>query len=570
MKWPSKYQWSQFLKISSKKEIITFFTLVAIFVLSIVGVAINYYFKNSVLKPAIGGNYREGLVGAIHFLNPILASANDVDRDISKLIFSGLLKYDGNGNLTPDLAESYNIQDNGKTYEIKLKSGVYWHDQKPFNADDVIFTIITLQDPEYRSPERKAWEGIIVEKGDDLTVRFKLKNPYAPFLQKLTLGILPKHIWETVQPDNFALNENNLKPVGTGPYQFESIEKTKSGAVKSIKLKIHKQHFAKAAYIEHVSFIIYPTQDDALKALNDGGIDGLGLLSAQEKNKLADGITTYSLSMPLYYAIYFNTERNKSLAEKSVRQALAQAINKSDILKNILLNEGAIVDSPLPQNIFGESPNIVKYNFNLEEAKKILEQAGWVDKNNDGIREKSVTNDKKVTTEVPLQITLTTVELPELEKVAQYTKDSWQKIGVMTNIITINTGSIQGDIIKPRDYQALLFGNILRLTADPYSFWHSSQKRDPGLNLSLYENKTVDGILLDARQDMNPDTRKQKLDQFQKIVTEDLPAIFLYNPNYLYAVSNHIKGIEIKTIPLPADRFSQIANWYISMERKLK
>lgn len=570
LKWPTKYQWSQIFKISSKKELTVLLISAIILFGSIAAIGINYYYKNSVVSPGIGGTYSEALVGTVQYLNPLLSSTNEIDRDITRLVFAGLLKYDANGNLIPDLAEKYTILDDGKTYEVKLKQKIYWHDQKPLNADDVIFTIETLQDPAYRSPERKGWEGVTVEKVDDYTVRFKLKNAYAPFLQKLTLGLIPKHIWETIQPENFTLNENNLKPIGAGPYQFESIEKTKSGLVKSIKFKIHNQHYTKSGFIEHVNFLIYQSQDEAVKALSYGDVDGLGLFSAQDKTKVPGDTKIYSVEIPRYYSIYFDSERNNLLADKTIRQALAESIDKNELVKKILLGEGSAIDSPLPQNIFGDSSSIVKYNFNIDTAKSILKKSGWTDKNNDGVREKTVAIDKKTNKDIPLQISLTTADLPELNNVAQFIKDSWQKIGVKVDITTVNIGTIQSETIKQRDYQALLFGNVLRLTPDPYSFWHSSQKRDPGLNLSLYDNKTVDGLLLDARQDMNADTRKQKLNQFQKIVTEDIGAIFLYSPNYLYAVSSRIHGINLNLLALPSERFAQIENWYIDTQRHLK
>jgi peptide/nickel transport system substrate-binding protein len=223
--------------------------------------------------------------------------------------------------------------------------------------------------------------------------------------------------------------------------------------------------------------------------------------------------------------------------------------------------------------MLGYSSDIKIYEFDIEKAKDILEKNGWVDKDNDGIREKVLEKGKDPT---KLEFILTTIDWPELKTAAQFLKDSWQKVGISANIEASDALTVQQENIKPRQYQILLFGELLNIDPDPFSFWHSSQQKDPGLNLAVYSNSKVDAILQDARQDLDPVSRGKKYEQFSQIIIDDLPAIFLYSPDYLYPVSNQIKGVDFKIAPqengngrlfVPSDRFSEIEKWYFKTKR---
>lgn len=231
---PSWPQLRQILKVMNKKEkYLSFGSLfLALFFLFVF--LVNLYTSQRKEVPAYGGTYSEALVGQPQFINPILA-VSDVDRDLSKLVYSGLVGYDEDGNLVMDLAESYSTKD-GKEYIFKLRRNVFWHDGKPFNVDDVVFTVNAILNPDYGSPLRSVWQGVKVEKIDDYTVKFILDNPYAMFLETLTVGILPRHIWESMNPKNIILSPINLTPVGTGPFKVDKIIKSKLGYIKSIRL----------------------------------------------------------------------------------------------------------------------------------------------------------------------------------------------------------------------------------------------------------------------------------------------------------------------------------------------
>jgi len=283
---PSWNQWKKLLSVLNKKERYILSGLFLILIISLITFILIINFKDTTLVPKYGGSFEEGIVGNPQYLNPVLSETSDADRDITQLIFSGLMKYNSKSELVPDLAEKYSIDSSGKTYDFFLRKDIKWHDNEPFTADDVIFTINTIQNPEYRSPLRINWTGVETEKIDDYTIRFKLKTPYAPFLTNTSVGILPKHIWENIAPERFALDENNLLPIGTGPYKFKKIKKDKEGFVDFIELESFNQYKPHEPYIEKIKVSFYPDEESLIKAHNKGKIDSINLASVRNKSLL--------------------------------------------------------------------------------------------------------------------------------------------------------------------------------------------------------------------------------------------------------------------------------------------
>jgi len=565
--WPTINQWRQFLTVTNRQERhrLGIFALLALIGFLILGY--RFYLNATVVRPAAAGSINIALIGSPRFLNPVLNQINETDKDLSAIIFSGLLKYDVQGNLIPDLAAKYDIGDNGKIYEVTLKENIQWQDGQPLTVDDVLFTIQTIQNPDYRSPIRALWQGIEVEKVSDKIIRFKLKNVYASFLNNLTFGILPKHLWANVAPSQFALSELNLKPIGSGPYQFSKLQKDKNGTVKSIEFKAFKKYFAGEPFIGTVSFYFYPSETETFAAYKKGEADFFSFVSANDfielKNKANADFNLLAVNLPRYFAVFFNQSQNKFLADKTVRQALTLATDKKEIIETVFGGYGQIASSPLLPGMTGYSDQTKFFNFDLDSAKNNLALAGWKDADNDGFLEIGKNNEK-------LAITLTTIDWPELIKIADILKNQWGKLGVKVNLDIKGTDKIQNDTIKPRLYQALLFGEVLGEEPDLFHFWHSSQKNDPGLNLALYDNPEVDKLLSQAIEDLDKNSRAQKYQQAIDLIINDLPAIFLFSPDYLVAAKKTIMNIRLENIDSPSSRFSRINQWYLKTHRVLK
>src|SRR3989344_1208728 len=470
---PTKEQFYYLPRLLSAKERWLVIGLMVIALASLIAIPVSAYRHNTVESAAYGGSWSEGMVGAPQHINPLLLQSNDTDSDLSSLIYAGLLRYDGNGKLVPELAESYTISDDGLQYTFKLKPDLRWHDGQTLTADDVVFTILTAQNSDYASTQRVNWQGFDVAKLDDMTVVFKLKNRYAQFLGNITIGIIPKHIWETVKASNFAIADQNLKPIGAGPYSISKTNRDGSGKIKSIELSAFDKYASGKPYIDHTEFFFYESEKNAIDAYNSGDIDGLSLISTQNINLLRSkrNTTIHHLRLPRYFALFFNQNKSKSLSDKNVRLALNYATDKETMLKGILGEDGSVVDSPLLPGIIDIPEISKKYSYDVEKAKSLLEKQT-----------------------LPLEIEITISGFPELIAITEQLKTQWEKIGIKAIIKTLSISDVQ-QAIKEREYQTLLYGEVLGLDPDPFSFWHSSQKKDPGLNLALYDNKDADKIL---------------------------------------------------------------------------
>jgi len=566
---PTKEQLRQLPKMLSRKERHLILILSIITLGSLIAIPISAYYHFTKSAPAFGGSFTEGVVGTPKYINPLLA--NDTDSDLAELVYSGLMKYDSEGKLDYDLAKSYNISDDGLTYTFTLRDNLKWHDGQPLTADDVIFTILTAQNADFGSPQIVNWLGVDVSKTDDKTVVFKLKNKYAQFLNNTILGILPKHIWENFKASAFGLSDFNIKPIGSGPYKFSKVRRDSSGNIISLELASFDKYYAGRPYISKITFRIYDSEDSLIAGYNANEIDELGSVSSQniKSIRLASQLNIDKLKLPRYFAIFFNQSKSKPLSDKNVRMALAYATDKNEILKNVLDGNGTIVDSPMLPGILNIPDSAPKYGFDLNNAKKILDDSGWKYSETDKVREKAApaVKNKKTTAEPEkLSIGLITPNSPELVSVANLIKTQWEALGAQVNLNILSPSELT-QARKNRDYDALLFGEILNLDPEPFSFWHSSQRKDPGLNLALYDNKDADKLLEDARQSLDVSTRLAKYNDFQKIVATNIPAIFLYSPYYIYPQSAKIRGNDSSLIFVPSNRFDTVNKWYIETRR---
>lgn len=611
---PSFKQLKQLPKTLSKKEAVWLKIFGWLIIFSLLFSATSWYWQNVEIVPRAGGDYTEGIVGAPVYINPILAQTNDVDLDLSRLIFSSLMKYDKDGNLAPDLVADYQISEDQTVYTFTLKDNVVWHDQKPLSADDVVFTVKSIQNQEFKSPLLISLRGVKIEKTGDNQISFTLKTPYTPFLSILTFGVLPEHVWGNIPPANSRLAELNLKPIGSGPWQFKALTRDRQGNLKSYSLEPNENYYGDKPYLKQLVFKFYAGFDEAVQALANKQIQGISFIPQDYTDQVAKNKNAVikSLRLPQYTAVFFNRRANVLLKNEKIRQSLAMSIDKNEIINQALKNEGEAIDGPILPGYLGYHLNIKKYSFDLETANRLLDLDGWnkitpkeyleaeqklkaeeesadsdetdEDSSADSGAETSADEPAETGEEIEidldqeffrqkkdslLKISLTTVDQPEYVKAAEIIKQSWQKIGVRVDLIIIEGTKIQQEVISPRGYQALLFGEIIGSDPDPYPFWHSSQTEDPGLNLALFANSQADKLIIEARQTNNLEEREKKYIAFQDILAGEIPAIFLYNPIYTYVIDKTIKGFAISRIILPADRFNGLEQWFIKTKRKL-
>lgn len=545
-------------RVLSKKERY----LTATFAVAILGLLIylpiGAFYANTRPAPDWGGSYTEGLLGEPKYINPLLVQTNDTDRDLASIIYSGLMQYDAQGQLIPDLAEAYEVSSDGLEYTFTLRKNIQWHDGAPLSADDVIFTIRILQNNDYGSIHRINWQGIEIEKVNDDVIKLKLKNRYAQFLNNTTLGILPKHLWENIKPSSFPLSDLNLRPIGSGPYRFKRLIKDENGLIQSYELTSFEPYHLGRPFIKKLIFKFYASEEELVSAYNRNHIEGIGFLSVNKLTeiKFPSRLAVQDIKLPRYFAAFFNSSQSKILGDKNVRLALNYGTNRPALIDAILSGHGLAVNSPILKEL--SAPHTpAKYTFDATFAKQILENSDWKDANGDGLREKGPDL---------LALKIKTSRWPELSRTAEILKNQWEALGFKVELEIEPLTDIQQSI-KDRSYEVLVFGEVLNLDPDPYSFWHSSQKKDPGLNLALYDNKIADKILEESRQVLNPIERHKKYEDFEKILLEDTAAVFLYSPYYTYAPSKKIKGNALEILPMPSARFDMLHQWYIETKR---
>jgi peptide/nickel transport system substrate-binding protein len=486
---------------------------------------------------------------------------------MTSLIYSGLMRKNSDATISPDLAEKVDISKDGLVYTFTLKDNIYFHNEDPITVDDIIFTINKAKDSIIKSPRKVDWEGVSVEKLDEKTIEFTLRQPNPSFLENTTLGILPQSIWSDAPVE---LNDANTNPVGSGPYMIKSFVKETSGVINSYELVAFEKFVLGEPYIEKLNLFFYPNEEDLMKALDKKEVEQISSITPlnadilKERNYQID-----SSVLPRVFGLFFNQNQNQLFTNKVITKAIDQAIDKDKIVREVLFGYGIAIDDPMPPNMIAYQKLAGGSSLSREEILKnvisSLEKDGWT-KNEEGFLQKTTTDKNKKKSTTLLEFSISTGNAPELAKAAELIQKDLSAIGMKVDIKTFEVGNLNQSVIRPRKYDALLFGQIINRESDLFAFWHSSQRKDPGLNVALYTNAKVDKILEDAFTTVNEQERIKKYAQFEDEVKKDMPAVFLYSPDFIYVVSKELKGILIDHIIMPRDRFSNVYEWYTKTE----
>ncbi len=520
------------------------------------------YLSTTVAAPGRGGEYREGILGQPRFINPILATTT-TDRAIVRLVFSGLYRYDGNGEIVPDLAESLpKLSEDEKQYTVKIRSGAKWHNDTPVTAEDVLFTIKTLQDPAYNSPLRSEWLSTVVEKVDDSTIVFTVKDVSGPFIHNLTLPLISHEIWEKVSPNDFILSQANIEATGSGPYLIKEVRKLSQGTIQNIKLESFTNYHGTRANIDVIRLNFYNSSEDVINAIHGKLVDGFGFTPFETNLRLdrsSGAFHTLQIPLPEYQAVFFNLG-NRLFQDATVRRALLIATDRAAVIRDIFDGNGRIINGPVPPELVNGIPAAVD-KFSTAEAAKLLDSVGWRINEQTGVRTKN---------NVPLEFTLSTNEYALNAQTAELLAQQWSKINVKVNLNIQPTKELTDNFIRPRSFDALLFVETLGADPDPFIFWHSSQARNPGLNLTGFNSPAADKLISEARATTNQEIRDDKYRQFEALIEQDIPAIFLVQSFYNYTLDTGIQGFSINALPDAEGRFYNLPSWYVHERRVLK
>lgn len=562
---PGESTFSKTFKSFSLSERIVFYSLLT--VLGILTLGFLFYINNQFLVqiPAKGGSLTEGAVGSPRFINPVL-DISDADRDLTALIYSGLMRPGPDGELIPDLAESYSISEDTLTYTFTIRQDAVFSDGSPVTSDDVEFTIFKAQDPALKSPRRANWEGVAINKDGEKEISFTLKQPYSPFLENTTIGILPKHIWKDASSDDIPFSPYNTNPIGSGPYKVSKIGRNSAGTPNEYQLVSFKKYTLGEPYISNLTLKFYPNEEDLIKAYKGRDIEALNSISPGATTELEkSGAPIYKVTLPRIFGVFFNQNQASVLANVEVRVALDTALDKQKIVDSVLLGYGKTLEGPIPFGNLAGDVEATSSEAKIANARNVLERNGWELNPETNIYEKTVKKEKTI-----LSFSIATGDFPELKNSAQSIKEQWEALGAKIDLQIYESGDLQQNIIRPRKYDALYFGEIVGRDLDFYPFWHSSQRNDPGLNISLYVNSEVDKILDDVRSTSDPSQREQDYKDFETEIKKDRPAVFTYSPDFIYVVPNKIKNIKLEKLTMPSERFMNIYQRYIETNKVWK
>ena len=529
-------------------------------ILTLTGIALTLtilgllaFSRHTVKVPDTSGTYIEAVAGTPQLVNPLLAQYNQVDQDLSALIFNGLTRANGQGQLEPDLATTWEISEDGLAYLFRLRRDVRWQDGEPFTADDVIFTISLMQDPDFPGVTYLGdlWRSVTVEKLDDYTLRFLLVEPLPSFTDFTTIGLLPEHLLSDMTAAELVSHPFNLNPIGTGPYKLDEI------TAQYARLSANPLSGGDPPQLRNIEFRFYPTYQEAITAYQNGRVQGVSFVPPQAIPTLeADkSLNLYTARQSSYTIIYLNlqtVEQTPFFTNANVRRALLLGLDRQAIIDQALHGQGIVAPGPIRPWSWAYNPELPPTPYDPTQAVLLLDEAGWIDRNNDGFRDDTDGH--------TISFSLLTGDSPSKIDVAEAVSEQWINLGIDVTVEVVGAGL--GERLTQHDFQAALAEVVLTGDPDPYPLWHRSQING-GQNYAGWDNEQASLMLESARTITNTGQRSDYYFEFQRIFAEEVPSIILFNPVYTYAVSRDVFEVQLAPLSNASDRFRTIKDWYV-------
>ena len=510
--------------------------------------------------------YTEGIVAqnGIQNINPLFVDYNEADREVSRLIFSGLMKYDPVARTVVEDMATFSINEDKTEYIFTLRDGLKWSDGEPLTVDDVYYTFHdVVTSPSFPNEILKTnFAGVVIEQIDGKSIKFILEKPNIFFVNNLTTGVLPKHLLEDVEAYDLLTHEFNKLPVGSGPYMMtEAVEAFSSagGGRSQVTLSRNPNYYGEISEVEYMRFIVYPTMEELLEEVSsvNGIVKISGNYSSDFRSNERFDLVPYEL--PQYTAIFMNMESEILKDNHNVRLALQKAVDKELLMEQFI--DKVPVDTPLMELDQEEWV----YQPSLEQAQGALKDAGFSYSEEDTEKVGIRYSDDGAALELSFVARLydeveQSARFEETAKVVTFLEESWEGVGFDIKIDLLPADMFEQRIMS-RQYDLLLVGQSLGYNLDTYSYWHSTQADPMGQNLSNYKSFQVDSLIEDIRAVFNPEKRERELRELAEQIKEDIPAIFLYRPIYYYANDGKISGISMEGVVFPSDRFTNLSLW---------
>jgi peptide/nickel transport system substrate-binding protein len=539
---------------------------------TLVVVAVLLLSQQPVLTPILpeaapGGVYSEGLIGSLGRLNPLLDWNNPADRDVDRLIFSGLVKFDSHGLPQPDLADSWGTSADGTVYNFTLRSQAEWQDGIPVTSDDVIFTIDLIKSSSlFPADIKDLWSQIDVKRLDDKNIKFTLPEPYAPFLDYATFGILPQHILGSTAADQLDSVPFNINPVGSGPYKFDHLL-IENGSITGVVLAVNPTYYGSEPYIQQVVFRYYPDSQSAFDAYEQGEVMGVSELTTDVLAQALEDprLSVYTSRLPEMSIILLNLKSQDApyLDNANVRRALMLGLNRNHIVGRLMHGQAIVADGPVLPGSWAYYDGIEHLSYDPEGAVSLLKGEGYVIPATGGtVRAKDST---------ALDFHLIVPDDALHTQIGQVIQQEWAQIGVQINLQPVPYDQIVPTYLAPREYQAALVDLNLARTPDPdpYPFWHQAEATG-GQNYSQWDNRAASEYLEQARTETDFTVRARLYRNFQVIFQKELPSLPLFFPVYNYGVDAQVHGVQMAPLYDRSDRLSLLSSWYLVTRRALQ
>jgi len=517
-------------------------------------------------------------------INPLIPSANQLENDLSHLIYQGLVRVNGNGEPYGVLAKSWEkLDEEGKSYKFLLKDNVFWHDGDRFSADDVLINFEVLKrlsesgDSLFTSKYSEVARTLEVEKISDFEIKITSEMTNPTFFEDIDFGIMPMKILSNINVSTFNLSPYNYAPIGTGPFKYEYQKENQ------ILLSAFDKYYDQFPKIKYYKIILFETTDEAVDALEKGNIHLLADpstavisdLSLWPKVQIIKSSTLYRR----YWALYFNLKEgaNTSMTDKEIRKAVAFAIDRNKIIEEVV-TAGEIAYGTIPKSSFAFNEKTEKYEYDPEKSVELLKKAGWEKKNIEG--QNLWEKDDNI-----LRIELAYLSKYDREVIAENIKEDLEKIGIIVNLDPKTSSDLNEALIAPRNFDVVLYGVETPIDPDRIRLWHSDAIEYPGLNISSYSSSIKGGVIgsekeierislsdaalengvsnLDKEKRLGTEGINSGYLRFQELLVDDCPAVFLYHPVFTYAGVGRVKGIDLSDMTTPSDRYNSIVEWEI-------
>ncbi|MBC8336337.1 MAG: peptide ABC transporter substrate-binding protein [Anaerolineales bacterium] len=519
-------------------------------------------------QPTSGGVYTEALIGSMNRFSPLLDRNNIADRDVNSLIYSGLIRFDSRGLPLPDIAEAWGTSQDGTIYNFSIRPNAIWHDGAALTTDDVIFTIDLIKSgiSFYPQDVKDLWGEVEIIKLNDKTMQFRLPEPFAPFLDYLTFGLLPKHLLGAIPEDQLLNADFNLNPVGSGPYQFDHLL-VEEGQITGVVLSRFEKYHGQKPYIPQIVFRYYPSSTEALDAYQQGEVMGISQITPNilDEALAENNLSLYTSRRPELSMIFFNLDNGEVpfLQEIPVREALLTGLNRQRMINDLLRGQAIPADGPILPSNWAYYEGIKQFEFSSDAAVSILKREGYVIPAEGG---ETRAKDGQF-----LAFTLLHPDDALHTALAEYAQRDWAKLGVQVTLLALPYNQLVHENLAMRQYQAALIDLNLSYTPDPdpYPFWHQAEAGG-GQNYAQWDNRAASEYLERARVTADINERARLYRNFQVIFSQEIPAIPLYYPTYTFAIDAQINGVQAAPLYDSSDRLDSIANWHLLTRRALE